>query len=73
MNFGAHLDRIWRRWFVVASITLLAALLAFASAGRHAGTQYTSTASLTTTSGNSSPDQTAALSTGYVPLKRALT
>jgi hypothetical protein len=68
MNFGAHFDRIWRRWFVVAAITLLAGLLAFGSAGRHASTQYTSTASLTTTSGNSSPDQTAALSTGYVAM-----
>ena len=68
MNFGAHLDRIWRRWFVVAAITLLAGLVAFGSAGRHAHTEYTSTASLTTTSGNSSPDQTAALSTGYVAM-----
>ena len=69
MSFGAHLARIWRRWFVVAAITLLAGLLAFGSAGRHAGTEYTSTATLTaTTSGNSSPDQTAALSTGYVAM-----
>ena len=69
MSFGAHLARIRRRWFVVAAITLLAGLVAFASAGRHAGTKYTGTATLTaTTSPNSSPDQTAALSTGYVAM-----
>jgi len=68
MSFGAHLARIWRLWFLVAAITLLAGLVAFGSAGRHAGTEYTSTATLTTTYQNSSPDQTAALSTGYVAM-----
>lgn len=68
MSFGAHLDRIWRRWFLVAAITLLAGLVAVGVAERHAGTEYTSTASLITASQNSSPDQTAALSTGYVAM-----
>ncbi|TVY99736.1 hypothetical protein EAS64_41580 [Trebonia kvetii] len=68
MSFGAHLARIWRRWFLVVIITLLAGLAAFGSAARHAGTEYTGTATLTTVSQNSSPDQTAALSTGYVAM-----
>ena len=32
MSFGAHLARIWRRRFLVAAITLLAGLVAHASA-----------------------------------------
>ena len=68
MSFGAHLDRIWRRWFLVAAITLIAGLVAFGTAARHAGTEYTGTATLIPASQNSSPDQTAALSTGYVAM-----
>jgi len=68
MSFGAHLARIWRRWFLVVPITLLAGLVAFGSAARHAHTQYVGTATLTAISQNSSPDQTAALSTGYVAM-----
>ena len=66
MSFRAHLARIWRRRFLVAAITLLAGLVAFGVAKRHSGTQYTGTATLITVSQNSSPDQTAALATGYV-------
>ena len=66
MSFGAHLARIWRRRFLVAVITLLAGLLAFGVSVRHTGTQYTGIATLITVSQNSSPDQTAALATGYV-------
>ena len=68
MSVGAHFARIWRRRFLVAAITLLAALVAFGSAARHAGTQYTGTSTLITVSENSSPDQTAALATGYVAM-----
>ncbi len=68
MSFGAHLARIWRRWFLVVPIALLAGLVAFGSAARHAHTQYVGTATLTAVSENSSPDQTAALSTGYVAM-----
>ena len=68
MSFGAHLARIWRRRFLVAAITLLAGLLAFGGTARHSGTQYTGTASLITVSQNSSPDQTAALASGYVAM-----
>jgi len=68
MSFGAHLARIWRRRFLVAAITLLAGLVAFGATGGHAGTDYTGTATLVTASQNSSPDQTAALSTGYVAM-----
>ena len=68
MSFGAHLARIRRRWFLVAAITLLAGLVAFGVAERHVGTHYTGTATLVTASQNSSPDQTAALSTGYVAM-----
>ena len=68
MSFGAHLARIWRRRFLVAAITLLAGLVAFGVAERHSGTQYTGTATLVTASQNSSPDQTAALATGYVAM-----
>jgi len=68
MSFGAHLARIWRRRLLVAGITLFAGLVAFAVAGRHAGMRYTGTATLVTASQNSSPDQTAALSTGYVAM-----
>ena len=68
MSFGAHLARIWRRRFLVAAITLLAGLVAFGGAARHSGTQYTGTATLITVSQNSSPDQTAALATGYVAM-----
>ena len=68
MSFGAHLARIWRRRFLVAAITLLAGLVAFGVAARHSGTQYTGTATLVTVSQNSSPDQTAALATGYVAM-----
>ena len=68
MSFGAHLARIWRRRFLVAAITLLAGLLAFGSAARHSGTQYTGTATMMTLTQNSSPDQTAALATGYVAM-----
>jgi hypothetical protein len=67
MSIGAHLARIWSRWFLVVPIALLAGLVAYAGAGRH-GTEYTSTATVTTVSENSSPDQTAALSTGYVAM-----
>ena len=65
MSFRAHLARIWRRRFLVATITLLAGLLAFGVAGRHSGTHYTGTASLITVS-DSNPDVTASLATGYV-------
>jgi hypothetical protein len=41
-------------------------LVAFGVAGRHSRTQYTGTATLITVTQNSSPDQTAALATGYV-------
>jgi len=68
MSVGAHFSRIWRRRFLVAAITLLAGLLAFGSAARHRGTEYTGTATLITVSQNSSPDQTAALATGYVAM-----
>ena len=68
MSFRAHLARIWRRRFLVAAITLLAGLVAFGVATRHSGTQYTGTATLITVSQNSSPDQTAALATGYVAM-----
>src|SRR5215471_21462290 len=68
MSFGAHLARIWRRRFLVAAITLLAGLVAFGGAARHSGTQYTGTATLITVSQNSSPDQTAALASGYVAM-----
>jgi hypothetical protein len=68
MSFGAHLARIWRRRFLVAAITVLAGLLAFGGAARHSSTQYTSTATLMTLTQNSSPDQTAALATGYVAM-----
>jgi hypothetical protein len=68
MSFGAHLARIWRRRFLVAVIALLAALLAVGVSMRHKGTQYTGTATLITVSQNSSPDQTAALATGYVAM-----
>jgi succinoglycan biosynthesis transport protein ExoP len=68
MSFGAHLARIWRRRFLVAAITILAGLVAFGLAGRHAGTHYTGTATVITASQNSSPDQTAALATGYVAM-----
>jgi polysaccharide biosynthesis transport protein len=66
ISFGAHLARIWRRRFLIAAITLLAGMVAFGVAGRHARTQYTGTATLLTVSQNSSPDQTATLATGYV-------
>lgn len=66
MSFGAHVARVWRRRFLVAAITLLAALVAFGVAKRHSGTQYTGTATLIAVSQNSSPDQTATLATGYV-------
>ena len=66
MSFGAHLARIWRGRFLVAAITLLAGLAAFGATVRHSGTQYTGTATLITVTQNSSPDQTAALTTGYV-------
>ena len=65
MSFRAHLARIWRRRFLVATITLLAGLLAFGVAGRHSGTHYTGTASLITVS-DTNPDVTASLATGYV-------
>ena len=68
MSFRAHVARIWRRRFLVAVITLLAGLMAFGAAARHSGTQYTGTATLITVSQNSSPDQTAALATGYVAM-----
>jgi succinoglycan biosynthesis transport protein ExoP len=68
MSFEAHLARIWRRRFLVATIALLAGLMAFAAAARHSGTKYTGTATLVTASQNSSPDQTAALATGYVAM-----
>ena len=68
MSFRAHLARIWRRRFLVAVITLLAGLMAFGVAARHSGTQYTGTATLITVTQNSSPDQTAALTTGYVAM-----
>jgi polysaccharide biosynthesis transport protein len=68
MSFGAHLARIWRRRFLVAAITLLAGLVAFGAAARHAGTQYTGTSTLITVSQNSSPDQTGILATGYVAM-----
>ena len=68
MSFEAHLARIWRRRFLVATITLLAGLMAFGVAKRHSGTKYTGTATLVTVSQNSSPDQTAALATGYVAM-----
>ena len=68
MSFRAHVARIWRRRFLVAVITLLAGLMAFGVAARHSGTQYTGTATLITVSQNSSPDQTAALATGYVAM-----
>jgi succinoglycan biosynthesis transport protein ExoP len=68
MSFGAHLARIWRRRFLVAAITVLAGLVAFGVAERHAGTHYTGTATLVTAAQNSSPDQTAALSAGYVAM-----
>ena len=67
MSFRAHLARIWRRRFLVAAITLLAGLAAFGVAGRHSHSQYTGTATLITVS-NTSPDQTASLSTGYVDI-----
>jgi polysaccharide biosynthesis transport protein len=66
ISFGAHLARIWRRRFLIATITLLAGMVAFGVAGRHARTQYTGTATLMAVSANSSPDQTATLATGYV-------
>ncbi len=66
ISFGAHLARIWRRRFLIATITLLAGMVAFGVAGRHSRTQYTGTATLLTVSQNSSPDQTATLATGYV-------
>ena len=53
---------------LVAVITLLAGLMAFGAAARHSGTQYTGTATLITVTQNSSPDQTAALATGYVAM-----
>ena len=68
MSFGAHLARIWRGRFFVAVIALLAGLVAFGAAGRHSGTQYTGTATLLTETQNGSPDQTAALTTGYVAM-----
>ena len=68
MSFRAHLARIWRRRFLVAVITLLAGLVAVGVAARHSGTKYTGTATLVTVSQNSSPDQTAALATGYVAM-----
>ena len=68
MSFEAHLARIWRRRFLVATIALLAGLMAFGVAKRHSGTKYTGTATLVTASQNSSPDQTAALATGYVAM-----
>ena len=54
MSFGAHLARIWRRWFLVVPITVLAGLVAFGSrratcryavhrhrdADRHVGEQF---------------------------------
>lgn len=66
MSFGAHLARIWRRRFLVAAVTLLAGLAAFLATSGHAGTRYTGNATLITLSQNSSPDQVAVLSTGYV-------
>ena len=68
MSFRAHLARIWRRRFLVAVITLLAGLVAVGVAARHSGTKYTGTATLITVAQNSSPEQTAALATGYVAM-----
>jgi succinoglycan biosynthesis transport protein ExoP len=68
MSFEAHLARIWRRRFLVATITLLAGLLAFGATVRHSGARYTGTATLITVSQNGSPDQTATLATGYVAM-----
>jgi hypothetical protein len=68
VSFQAHLARIWRRRFLVATITLLAGLVAYGATARHSGTQYTGTATLITASQNGTPDQTAALTTGYVAM-----
>jgi hypothetical protein len=68
VSFQAHLARIWRRWVLVVAIALLAGLLAVGASMRHPGTQYTGTATLIAAAQNSTPEQTAALTTGYVAM-----
>jgi hypothetical protein len=63
-DLKAHLARIGRRWYLLAVLGVLAALVAVPAQD----TSYTSTSSLITVSANRSPDQDGILARGYVDL-----